>query len=633
VTSSCSSHQSRRARRGRLLPLAFIFLGGLALLLNAAVEARAQAAPTADLTVSKSGDEAASVGGTITYNLVVTNGGPDTATNVVLTDPIPAHTTFVSAESPFPKPTPTPDPPEPGGVVSFSDNTLTVTFDSIPAFESRSARLIVRVNSDVTRGTTISNTVTGTSDATDPQTFDNSATALTVVTGPFAGDVLISEFRLRGPAGATDEYIEVYNNTDTPNSVQATDGSAGYAIAASDGVIRCTIPNKTILPARGHFLCVNSNGYSLEPYPAGETTTATGDLTYTTDIPDNAGIAIFRTSNTENFNLVNRLDAAGSTSEENALYREGTGYPALSPLGLDYALYRDLCGKAGSTTALGGCPTAGAPADTDNNAVDFVFVEPNGNASAAGRRLGAPGPENFSSPVQRNSSFGVNLLDPCVGSSSPPNRVRSFTADQANNSAFGTLDIRKTVTNLTGEDVTRLRWRIVDISTFPVPSGVADLRARTSTPVVVTVDRAPCGSETSDVTVQGTTLEQPPVQNNGGGFNSSLSSGTVTLETPLLDGNSIDVRFLLGIMQTGTFKFFINIEALTREPVIIVPPEDTIRPAARPRKGVQMDAAKKSPDQTQPAAASPSKKQHAAASPSGKQPAKAISRDRLRHDF
>ena len=289
-------------------------MAGLALSLTSAAEARAQTptpTPTADLTVTKSGDEAARVGGTITYNLVVTNGGPDTATNVVLTDAIPANTTFVSAESPYPKPTPTPDPPEPGGVVSFSNNTLTVTFDSIPAFESRSARLVVRVNPDVTRGTIISNTVTGTANAADPQPGDNSATALTVITGPFSGDILISEFRLRGPSGANDEYIEIYNNSPTPHSVQATDDSAGYAVAASDGVVRCTIPNGTLLPARSHFLCVNESGYSLSLYPAGELSTAEGDLSYVTDIPDNAGIAIFRTTDTKNFTLANRLDERG----------------------------------------------------------------------------------------------------------------------------------------------------------------------------------------------------------------------------------------------------------------------------------------------------------------------------------
>ncbi|HST50768.1 MAG TPA: hypothetical protein VLJ61_02065, partial [Pyrinomonadaceae bacterium] len=64
------------------------------------------------------------------------------------------------------------------------------------------------------------------------------------------------------------------------------------------------------------------------------------------------------------------------------------------------------------------------------------------------------------------------------------------------------------------------------------------------------------------VNVQGTTLEQPPSQLNGGGFNSTLSAGTVTLGTPLANGASINVRFLLGIQQTGNFKFFVNVEAL-----------------------------------------------------------------------
>ena len=145
---------------------------------------------------------------------------------------------------------------------------------------------------------------------------------------------------------------------------------------------------------------------------------------------------------------------------------------------------------------------------------------------------------------------------------SPPNRVRDFTSDPANNSTFGTLDLRRTFTNNTGGNVTRLRYRVIDLTTFPAPSGIADLRPRTSTSVVVTVDRPPCGSGTSNVTVNGTTLEQPPSQPNGSGFNGSMSSGTVTLATPIANGATIDVRFLNGIQQTGNFKFYLNIEAL-----------------------------------------------------------------------
>ena len=374
-----------------------------------------------------------------------------------------------------------------------------------------------------------------------------------------AAQLIISEFRVRGPNGANDEFIEIYNNSGADHTVNG--GGTGYAVAASNGVARCVIPDGTVIPNRGHYLCVNSVGYSLASYPAGNGTTATGDATYTTDIPDNAGIAIFNTSVEADFVLANRMDAVGSTSEANTLYKEGTGYPALTPFSIDYSFYRDNCGKSGSITTFGVCPID-TPKDTNNNAADFVFVDTNGTSAGAGQRLGAPGPENLSSPIQRNASFAVTLLDPCVAAASPPNRVRDFTSDPANNSTFGTLDIRRTVTNNTGGNVTRLRWRVIDLTTFPAPSGIADLRPRTSTAVVVTVDRAPCGSGTSNVTVQGTALEQPPSQPNGGGFNSSMSSGTVTLATPLANGASLDVRWLLGIQQTGSFKYFLNIEAL-----------------------------------------------------------------------
>jgi hypothetical protein len=377
-----------------------------------------------------------------------------------------------------------------------------------------------------------------------------------------AGGLMISEFRLRGPSGANDEFIEIYNDFGSDHTVVAASGT-GYGVAASDGTTRCSIPNGTVIPARGHYLCTNSMAYSLGG-------NATGDATYTTDIPDNAGIALFN-NNTGggSYVLANRFDAVGSTSEANTLYKEGSGYPALTPFSIDYAFVRDNCGKSGSIPFQGPCFIF-TPKDTDNNAADFYFVDTNGTSAGAGQRLGAPGPENLASPLQRNSTMTGALLDATVPSTSPPNRVRDFTSDPANNSTFGTLDLRRRVTNNTGGNVTRLRFRVIDLTTFPAPSGIADLRPRTSTLVVVAGinDAATClasnGIATTPCTVnvQGTTLEQPPSQPNGGGFNSSMSAGTVTLGTPLANGASINLRFLLGIQQTGYFKFFINVEAL-----------------------------------------------------------------------
>jgi len=382
-----------------------------------------------------------------------------------------------------------------------------------------------------------------------------------------AGQLVISEFRLRGPNGANDEFIEIYNTT-ADHTVTALSGT-GYGVAASDGTTRCSIPNGTVIPARGHYLCTNSVGDSLGSYPAGNGTTATGDATYTTDIPDNAGIALFN-NNTggASYSLANRLDAVGSTSEANTTYKEGAGYPALTPFSIDYSFYRDTCGKGGSITTLGPCPSGGLPVDTNNNAADFIFVDTNGTSAGAGQRLGSPGPENLASPIQRNAVFSINLLDATVAAANPPNRVRDFTSVPAQNSTFGTLSIRRRIVNNTGANVTRLRFRVVDQTTFPAPSGFADLRTRTSSAVVVAGinDAGTCAAAgfapPCAVTVQGTTLETPPAQPNGGAFNGSYSAGTVTLGTPLANGASINLQFLLGLQQTGVFKFYINVEAL-----------------------------------------------------------------------
>lgn len=387
----------------------------------------------------------------------------------------------------------------------------------------------------------------------------------TVATPATPGELIISEFRLRGPNGAEDEFIEIYNNTASGHTVAAASGS-GYGIAASDGVTRCSIPNNTFIPSGGHFLCVNSTGgtgYSLTNYPAGEATFASGNSAYLTDIPDNAGIALFNNdTGGASYSLANRLDAVGSTSEANAIYREGAGLIPVSTGTLQYAWVRDTCGKSGSVTTMGLC-TRSTPKDTNDNASDFFFIDTAGTPTAAGQRLGAPGPENLASPIQRNSAFVAAILDPCVSDTVSPNRVRNTTPDPGNNSTFGTLEIRRTITNNTGADITRLRWRVIDISTLLAPGSTADLRVRSSSDVAgVIVDRAPCGSGTSSITVRGTTLETPPNQSAGGGFNSSLLSGTVTFATPLANGASIDVRFLLGVQKTGLFKIYLNIEAL-----------------------------------------------------------------------
>ncbi|PYS91524.1 MAG: hypothetical protein DMF64_11805 [Acidobacteria bacterium] len=62
--------------------------------------------------------------------------------------------------------------------------------------------------------------------------------------------------------------------------------------------------------------------------------------------------------------------------------------------------------------------------------------------------------------------------------------------------------------------------------------------------------------------IEGLTLEEPPTQAQGGGLNSPLSAGVITMASPLGPNNSINVHFTLGVMQGGNFRIFVNVEAL-----------------------------------------------------------------------
>lgn len=370
-----------------------------------------------------------------------------------------------------------------------------------------------------------------------------------------AGQVILSELRLRGPVGAEDEFVELYNNTDHDIFVQALDTTGGWAVGISNGQITgplFTIPNGTRIPARGHLLGANTNGYSLSGYPSGNPTATnsvniaispfaltTPDRTWDFDVPDGSGVALFATTSAINFTAGTRLDAFGFTSAP-ALYREGNGFPSIVTANTEHTYYRDLKNVT--------------PKDTNDNAADFRLVATSINIQVT--LLGAPGPENLNSPIVNNSTIPATLLDPNVASSQPPNRERLPTVEP--NADLGTLLIRRTFTNNTGTPVSRLRFRVIDITTLGSPNDCggpcADVRALTSQD-----SEASVGGQL--VTVRGIRLEEPPQQPAGGGFNASLSADFITLPAPLAAGASVNIVFKLGVVRAGAFRFFVIVEA------------------------------------------------------------------------
>ncbi|MBX7187282.1 MAG: choice-of-anchor D domain-containing protein [Vicinamibacteria bacterium] len=340
------------------------------------------------------------------------------------------------------------------------------------------------------------------------------------------GDLVIREFRLRGPVGpasATDEYVALHNRTNTSITIAAPDGSAGFTVADSNGVPVFTIPNGLVIPARGHFLGANTSG---GPNVLG----VTPDASWTRDLADGLGLGLFNTSTPANFTVATAIDAVGS-NVSSPPYREGTGLDSLTTPG-EYAWVRKGLGNSVQ--------------DTNVNQADFVLVSTNGAVyDTVQSVLGAPSPTG-SGTADIYERLAVSLIEPNANVNMPPNRSRVLAGGDR-------LEFRRRVTNNTGAPITMLRLRFVELTTFQSPGyatgSQADLRPGSS----VTV--GPMITSFGAVTPVGLTLLTPPGQPLGGGLNSILR-----IPGGLASGASIDLNIALYVFRVGGYRFFATIE-------------------------------------------------------------------------
>ncbi len=107
---------------------------------------------SAGLSIRGNATPSAAPGGQIVYNLTVTNTRSSAQSNVTLTDPLPANTTFVSWTAPSGWSSSTP-PTGSSGAVSAS-------IASLPAGTTAQFTLVVQVNSGTADGTVVTNTAT-----------------------------------------------------------------------------------------------------------------------------------------------------------------------------------------------------------------------------------------------------------------------------------------------------------------------------------------------------------------------------------------------------------------------------------------------------------------------------------------
>lgn len=163
-----------------------------------------------------------------------------------------------------------------------------------------------------------------------------------------SSNVVISEFRTRGPNGGNDEFIELYNLSNSAIDI------GGWKIKGSNSggstSTRLTIASGTTLNPGCHFLATNSgsSGYS------GSTV---GNQTYSTGITDDGGIALTLSDDTI-------IDQVGMNI--GSAYKEGTTLAAMSG-SANQSYERKPGGASGNGT------------DTDNNNSDFTLNSSSSN--------------------------------------------------------------------------------------------------------------------------------------------------------------------------------------------------------------------------------------------------------------
>ncbi|MGH7744497.1 MAG: hypothetical protein ACREQ5_06705 [Candidatus Dormibacteria bacterium] len=307
---------------------------------------------SADLAVTNSGTPNPVVpGGTITYTQTVTNNGPLDAVNAVLTEAVPANTTFQSLTS-----VPagwTCVTPGVGGTGNISCSNPDVANGALTTFT-----LMVKVNGGATNGSQIVDTVNATAGTNDLNLVNNTATVLTIVGQANSADLVITNSASPNPvlAGSNITYaIGVQNNG------PASSSTVGF----SDAIPANTTFVSLAIPA----------GWSCTLPSVGGTGTVT------------CSIATLGAGGTANFSLVvnvNGTTASGTIISDTASVLGSTPDPNPSSNVATATVVVATAGQADLAVTKAGSPN---PVLAGNNISYTITVQNNGPATATGITL------------------------------------------------------------------------------------------------------------------------------------------------------------------------------------------------------------------------------------------------------
>lgn len=337
--------------------------------------------PSSDVAVTKSGPSFSAADTDVSYSVSVTNLGPDDTVTLTLTDAIPPGMTFVSANQDN-GPAFSCGFPSPGDTIgSINCSIATLTAGSTADFT-----FVFHIPPATPPGTEFTN-VANVNTATDPNSENDTAVAVTATPFPPQSDMFITK---TGPAGAAPDSDVVYTITvsnagpDDASSVELQDVLPGTMtfVSISQGpgpAMPCTTP---AVGAGGLISCTAAT------FPNDATTT----FTLTGHIP--AG-----TPSGTTFNNTATISASNDPNEEN-----NSSFTELIVASVDVGVVKlgPASVTAGTniaytiTVSNGGPDTALNVTLADSMPPDTTFVSFNqDNGPAAGCSTPAPGENGF----------------------------------------------------------------------------------------------------------------------------------------------------------------------------------------------------------------------------------------------
>lgn len=263
-----------------------------------------------------------------------------------------------------------------------------------------------------------------------------------------AGDLVISQFRWRGPGGSTDEYVEITNKTASQIITPF-----GLSIAAETSGLLAQIPAGTIIRPYGQYLAANRAGFSLQNTP--ETGYADPDSSWAVDVGDAEGVGIFSSAVT--FSAGTKIDSVGFTGSV-APWFEGAGLSPAAGISenAQWAWFRRFSGSVILDNGVNNT-------DVRLQSIDGAVL------SGLQSLLGPPNPRNRW--IRNLPGLTVTVADQALGGGAQPNRLNVVGGGLAGSNLFY---FRWKFTNNSSQPISSVRIRMVRLNTYPTGTPTSD---------------------------------------------------------------------------------------------------------------------------------------------------------------